>query len=199
MLATAIARKLEQRGRRRAAGERTVVADVDPQPALVGLALGQHRTGVSSPCRRSAASTWAAISACGASATAHAPTWSASVDRLRSTPRGIAPGLPVERLMLTELLEQDHRQRARARPAARRRVEGAGGWVIRSQSRQVNFSRTVWTTFHWRGTTSSVSVTSSPSFAIRPEPQQQPQVAALRSPRSRGRCSGNGLRTGRRA
>ena len=44
--------------------------------------------------------------------------------------------------------------------------------MIRSQSRQVNFSRTVWITFHWRGTTSSVSVTSSPSFAIRPEPQQ---------------------------
>jgi hypothetical protein len=27
-----------------------------------------------------------------------------------------------------------------------------------SQARQVNFSRTVWTTFHWRGMTSSISV-----------------------------------------
>jgi hypothetical protein len=26
--------------------------------------------------------------------------------------------------------------------------KGAGGWLILSQSRQVNFSRTVWITFH---------------------------------------------------
>ena len=42
---------------------------------------------------------------------------------------------------------------------------------MRSQSRQVNFSLTVWITFQLRGTTSSVSVTSSPSLAIRDEPQ----------------------------
>ena len=41
---------------------------------------------------------------------------------------------------------------------------GAGGWLIFSQSRQENFSRTVSITFHWRGTTSSVRVTSSPSL-----------------------------------
>jgi hypothetical protein len=40
---------------------------------------------------------------------------------------------------------------------------GAGGWVIFSHDRQLNFSRTVWITFHWRGTTSKVSVTASPS------------------------------------
>lgn len=40
---------------------------------------------------------------------------------------------------------------------------GAGGWLIASQSRQATFSRTCWITFHDRGTTSSVSVTSSPS------------------------------------
>src|SRR5262245_6575402 len=45
---------------------------------------------------------------------------------------------------------------------------GAGGWLIFSHDRQVNFSRTVWITFHWRGTTSSVSVMSSPSFASLP-------------------------------
>jgi hypothetical protein len=38
---------------------------------------------------------------------------------------GVALGLPVERLMLGELLEQDHRQQVRARPTARRRVEGS--------------------------------------------------------------------------
>jgi hypothetical protein len=42
---------------------------------------------------------------------------------------------------------------------------GAGGWVIFSQARHVNFSRTVWITFHCRGTTSKVSVMSSPILA----------------------------------
>ena len=41
----------------------------------------------------------------------------------------------------------------------------AGGLVIFSHDRQVNFSRTVWITFHCRGTTSSVSVMVSPSLA----------------------------------
>ena len=41
---------------------------------------------------------------------------------------------------------------------------GAGGCVMASQARQLNFSRTVCTTFHCLGTTSSVSVTSSPSL-----------------------------------
>src|SRR6202035_2032426 len=48
---------------------------------------------------------------------------------------------------------------------------GAGTWLILSQSRQVNFSRTCCTTFHCRGTTSNVSVTSSPSLASLLEPQ----------------------------
>jgi hypothetical protein len=41
---------------------------------------------------------------------------------------------------------------------------GAGAWLIFSQSRQVNFSRTCWITFHRRGITSSVSLMSSPSL-----------------------------------
>ena len=45
---------------------------------------------------------------------------------------------------------------------------GAGGWVMASQTRQLNFSRTVCTTFHCLGTTSSVSVTSSPSLTRSP-------------------------------
>ena len=36
---------------------------------------------------------------------------------------GVALALPVQRLMLAELLEQDHRQQARAGEAARRDVE----------------------------------------------------------------------------
>jgi hypothetical protein len=45
-----------------------------------------------------------------------------------------------------------------------------------SQARQVNFSRTVCITFHCRGTTSSVSVTSSPILASRSEPQHAQAV-----------------------
>jgi len=41
---------------------------------------------------------------------------------------------------------------------------GAGIWLIASQSRQVNFSRTVSISLKRRGISSSVSVTSSPSF-----------------------------------
>src|SRR4249919_3568577 len=71
---------------------------------------------------------------------------------------------------------------------------GAGGWVIFSQSRQVNFSRTVWITFHWRGTLSRVSVMVSPSLASLVEPQQAHALGAGMTTRSRGRWAGNGLR-----
>ena len=69
--------------------------------------------------------------------------------------------------------------------------------MIVSQSRHENFSRTVWITFHWRGITSSVSVTSSPSFESFVDPQQGQLSGAGITTRSRGRWSGNGLRAGR--
>jgi hypothetical protein len=69
--------------------------------------------------------------------------------------------------------------------------------VIFSQDRQVNFSRTVWIIFHWRGTISNVSVMSSPSFASRPPQTGQAQGAGMTT-RSRGRWAGKGARTGRR-
>src|SRR6516165_5981742 len=72
---------------------------------------------------------------------------------------------------------------------------GAGGWVIFSHDRHVNFSRTVWITFHCRGTTSRVSVTSSPSLTSLP-PQHGQQGGAGTAMRSRGRCAGNGARAG---
>ena len=73
---------------------------------------------------------------------------------------------------------------------------GAGGWVIVSQSRQANFSRTVWITFHALGITSSVSVISSPSFDSRLPPHAGHEHGAARTIRSRGRCSGNAFLTG---
>ncbi len=89
--------------------------------------------------------------------------------------------------MLLKLLEQDRRQEVRPQSHAasdgtalvlRDRLAGPAG----------EFSRTVWITFHWRGTSSSVSVTSSPSFASLAEPQHGQEVGAGRSTtRSRGR------------
>jgi hypothetical protein len=74
---------------------------------------------------------------------------------------------------------------------------GAGAWLIFSQSRQVNFSRTCWITFQDLGMTSNVSVTSSPNLRSRPPPQQVQAVGPGTITRSRGRWSGKGLREGR--
>jgi hypothetical protein len=72
---------------------------------------------------------------------------------------------------------------------------GAGGWVMVSQVRQENRSRTVWMTFHLIGSISKVSVMSSPSLDSLP-PQQGQAVGAGRTTRSRGRWAGRGARTG---
>src|SRR6516164_11174013 len=72
---------------------------------------------------------------------------------------------------------------------------GAGACEMRSQARQVNFSRTYCTTFHCRGTTSSVSVTSSPSLARLVEPQHAQAIGPGTMILSRGKCAGNGLQT----
>jgi hypothetical protein len=72
----------------------------------------------------------------------------------------------------------------------------AGAWLILSQSRQVNFSRTICTTFHCRGAASSVSVTSSPSLARRLEPQRLQVVWPGTIHALRGRCAGKCLRAG---
>jgi hypothetical protein len=61
----------------------------------------------------------------------------------------------------------------------------------------VNFSRTCWITFHWRGIDSSASVMVSPSFRSLLPPQHWQVVGPGTTTRSRGSCSGNGLRAGR--
>src|SRR3954467_5781723 len=73
--------------------------------------------------------------------------------------------------------------------------KGAGGWVTVSQERQENRSRTVWMTFHLIGSTSSVSVMSSPSLDSLP-PQQGQAAGGGSTTRSRGRWAGRGARTG---
>src|ERR1700688_830690 len=74
---------------------------------------------------------------------------------------------------------------------------GAGAWLIFSQSRQENFSRTYWITFQDFGMTPSVSVMSSPSRDSRDPPQQLQATGPGTITRSRGRWSGNGWRDGR--
>jgi hypothetical protein len=77
--------------------------------------------------------------------------------------------LPVQRQMVSVVLgDQRESEQVGAGPAAGDRVRGCRGWLIASQLRHVNFSRTCSTTFHRRGTHSSVSVTSSPSFLTEP-------------------------------
>ena len=59
---------------------RRVVTDISPDPPRHGLLPGQHRHRVSSPCSRSAPSTWARMRSCrGASVAQALPTQSASV------------------------------------------------------------------------------------------------------------------------
>ena len=61
-----------------------------------------------------------------------------------------------------------HCHRATGQREGRR---GAGACVMASQARQENFSRTCAITFHWRGISSSVSVTSSPILRSLSSPQ----------------------------
>ena len=116
---------MEDRGRRPGAAERPVVADVDPEPAGVGLAFRQHRNG-----------RVVAVQALGRHDMGldQAPK---RIERRRNRAHGIdhggerdrraleriAVGLPVQRLVLAELLEHDHREQARARPSPRDHME----------------------------------------------------------------------------
>ena len=125
MLAAPVARVVEDRGRRPGAAERLIVADVDPEPAGVGLAFGQHRHG-----------RVVAVQALGRHDMGldQAPK---RIERRRDRADGVghggerdrralervALGLPVQRLVLAELLEHDHRQQARARPCPRDHME----------------------------------------------------------------------------
>jgi hypothetical protein len=149
-------------------------------------------TVVSSPFSRSAARTWASINACsGRSAAAQAAHLvgqrrQAQVDAFAR----VALALPVQRLMLAELLEQDHRQKARSGKAARRDMERRRRLRDRFALAAGKSFANLWITFHWRGMTSSVSVTSSPSFESFVDPQHWQFVGAATTIRSRSKCSG---------
>lgn len=125
MNAGSIRRVEEHGGRRRLAGEGTVVADIGPDPAGARLSLRQHRHGgvvavdalgsedvrpdqlVERPQRRRA----------GADMIGHRR------DRQLDPLARILLALPVERLVVGVLLDQHHRQQARTGKAAGNRME----------------------------------------------------------------------------
>ena len=155
---------------------------------------------VSSPCSRSAASTCALDQSVQraqrrrASADLVGERRQAQIDPFSR----VALALPVQRLMLAELLEQDHRQQVRPGEAARRHMERRRR--LRDRLALAAREPLAHRLDHLplAGTTSSVSVTSSPSFDSLAEPQHGQLAGAAITTRSRGRCSGNGFRTGRR-
>jgi hypothetical protein len=100
--------------------ERAIVAHVNPTSPDIGLALGQHRHGRvvavqplgGEDMRFEPAEQRGQHSAAGPDLVGQGR------QAERHTFPGIAFGLAVQRLMLPELLEQDHRQQARPSPAA---------------------------------------------------------------------------------
>lgn len=172
---TATIGRVEEHGRRRIwASKRTVVAHVGPEPAGPSLALGQDRhRGV------------IRVDALGCEDMAPDRIY----QRHQGRRRGAHPvrkrrdveidaftlvdvALPIERQVQAVLGKQNMGQQLGPCTPTRNRMRGGRrGWVIASQARQTSFSRTCWITFHWRGTSSSVSVTSSPILRNRLSPQ----------------------------
>ena len=128
--------------------------------------LASTGTVVSSPWMRSAASTWARINATrGASVAVQAPIQSAKVETSSSMPS--RANVSLWRFSGRCWPNFASRMVASSSGPARPRGmtwNGAGTCVMASQTRQAKRSRTVWITLNWRGITSSVSVTSSPSL-----------------------------------
>ena len=125
MLAPAIARVVEHRRGRPGAAEGLVVSNINPAPPGIGLAFGQNRHG-----------RIVAMQALGR----HDMSFHKAKERIerradrahrvghgrqrdRHAFQGITLGLTVQRLVLTELLEHDHRQEARPRPSPRDDME----------------------------------------------------------------------------
>jgi hypothetical protein len=134
VLAVAVARVEEQRGRRVGAGERPIVPDISPYSANDTLVFGQHRHG-----------RVVAVQAFGGE-----PVPADQLDERRQARRagadpvcqgrhverdalaGIGLALPVEGLVLAKLGVKDHRQRARPGPRAGDDVErphGSSPWA----------------------------------------------------------------------
>ena len=125
MLAPPVPRVMEDRRRRPGAAEWPIVTDIDPEPAGVGLAFGQHRNGrviaVQALGRHDMGLDQAPKRIERHRNRAHGVDHGGQRDR-RALER-VALGLPVQRLVLAELVEHDHRQQARTRPSPRDHME----------------------------------------------------------------------------
>jgi hypothetical protein len=125
MRACPIARGIEQRCRRILAAERPVIADIHPNPAGLRLAFGEDRNRRVVAVQPIGGQDMAldqrveGSQGDGAGADLIGERRQAQIDPFAS----IAFALPVQRLMLAELLEQDHRQKVRSGKAARRDME----------------------------------------------------------------------------
>jgi hypothetical protein len=124
VLAASVAGVPEEDGRRTSA-ERAIVADIGPQTAGDGLALGQHRHG-----RVVAVQPFGGEYVLVDQLMEWGKSGGPGTDMIRQTGDveidafpGIALALPVQRLMTAVLLEQDHRQQAGADPGTRDDVE----------------------------------------------------------------------------
>ena len=129
MIARAVPGVMEQRRRWVRTAERAVVADIDPGPAGGGPALREHRYGgvVAMQARRcqdmGRDQVVQRLQRRGAGADLVGQRGQAEIDPFA----GVAVALPVQRLMLAVLLEQDHGQQVRARPAPRQGMERCRG------------------------------------------------------------------------
>jgi len=110
---------------------------------------------------------------------------------------GVALGLAVQRLVLAELFEQQHGRKLG--PAQPRGVtwNGAGAWLIASQSRQENVSRTCRISFHRRGNHLQRLGDVLARLGQTPSAADRAGAGAGSTTRSRGRCAGSGWRKGR--
>ena len=109
---------------------------------------------------------------------------------------GIAFGLPVERLMLAKLYEQDHRQKTGTGPAAgdhmERRRRLADLLAVPASELLADMLDDLPPARDHLQRLGDIFTQLPPS----PPPQQRQAVGPGTITRSRGRCSGNGLRAG---
>ena len=125
MLALPVARVVEHRRRGVQAAEWSVVSHINPTSRGIALAQCQHRHGrvitVQAFGRQDVGFDELQQRFHDCASRAHRIRQGGQADRHALT--AIPLGLPVQRLMLAELLEQDHGQQARSRPSARDHVE----------------------------------------------------------------------------
>jgi hypothetical protein len=126
MLAAAVARIIEHRRRRRRSREWSIVAHIRPTSADVGLTFGQHRhrgvIGVQPLAGKDMGFDPLENRLHHGAGRAH--LIGQGRETQGHTLPGVALGLTVERLMLSELLEQNHREQVGAGPATGNDMEG---------------------------------------------------------------------------